>query len=213
MVQDIHFARYLAEQLLSIKAVVLNPQNPFTWSSGIKSPIYCDNRLLLSFPTIRESVKSVLVDISSNTGNQIDAIAGVATAGIPHATLVADELNLPLAYIRSSPKKHGTENKVEGKLEKGQNVIVIEDLISTGGSCMSAVETIQEMGCNVIKVAAIFSYEFDKAHSSFEQSNIPLETVTQYSILAQVAKEKGYIPADDFAKLEEWRANPETWGT
>jgi len=197
---------------LRIEAVVFNPQNPFTWSSGIKSPIYCDNRLLLSYPELRQAVKNALASVVEQADPRIDAVAGVATAGIPHATMIADQLALPLAYVRSSPKKHGTGNKVEGRLEKGQNVAVIEDLISTGGSSMSAIDTVREIGCRVSKVTAIFSYDFDRAIQRFEDNGVKVETLTNYSILTEVAQEKGYIPESAFDTLEAWRADPDSWG-
>lgn len=212
MVLNVDYARQLAEQLLAIQSVILNPEKPFTWSSGWKSPIYCDNRLILSYPEIREQLKHELTNACQNISEDLDAIVGVATAGIPHATLVADSLNLPLVYVRSSPKAHGTENKVEGRLKKGQRVVVIEDLISTGRSSISVVEALREIGCQVQKLTAIFTYEFDRASSLFRDHSLHVDTLTNYSVLIKVAKEKGYIPESAMETLNEWRADPKNWG-
>ena len=192
--------------------MILKPNAPFTWSSGWKSPIYCDNRLILSYPSLRTNVKQHLVNLVENDDQQVDAIVGVATAGIPHATLLADELNMPLAYVRSSAKKHGTENKIEGHLETGQNVVVIEDLISTGGSSLKAIETIREKGCKVHKLAAIFTYGFDVAAQSFNEQDVPVQTLTDYNILLDVAIAEGYVSEAQLDTLQQWRADPANWG-
>ncbi len=211
MVSDVQYARYLAQQLLAIEGVVFNPQKPFTWSSGWRSPIYCDNRLLLSYPEIRNRVKDQLSKIVQDP-KKPDAVVGVATAGIPHASLVADTLNLPLAYVRSKPKKHGTENKIEGHLGANQQVVVIEDLISTGGSSMAAIETVREAGCSIQKLCAIFTYEFDHAAKLFRDNDIGVETLSDYPTLLEIAREKGYVPQNAMETLEQWRSDPANWG-
>lgn len=211
MVSGIQYARQLAQQLLAIEGVVFNPQKPFSWSSGWKSPIYCDNRLLLSYPAIRNSIRDQLSAIVQKPYKP-DAIVGVATAGIPHASLVADVLDLPLAYVRSKPKEHGTENKVEGSLAKGQQVVIIEDLISTGGSSMAAIEAVQETGCTVQKLCAIFTYEFDHAAKLFQDKGIRVETLSNYPTLLEIALKEGYIPQDAMETLQQWRSDPANWG-
>ncbi len=200
----------LAEDLLQIKAIKLNPQNPFTWASGIKSPIYCDNRLVLSYPDIRSKVIEGFFTASDNFDN-FDLIAGVATAGIPHGALLAHLAQKPFAYIRSSAKKHGRQNKVEGKIEKSAKVLVIEDLISTGGSCLDAVETIRAVGAEVVGVLAIFTYGFEKASKSFEEANCSFSTLTDYQTLIPAALNKNYITKAEAETLVEWRKNPENW--
>jgi orotate phosphoribosyltransferase len=164
-------AREVAEYLLEIKAVILNPQEPFTWTSGIKSPIYCDNRKTLSYPKVRTYIKTAFSDIINEEFKGADVIAGVATAGIPHGALVADVLNLPFVYVRDKAKGHGLENQIEGKLEKGQKIVVIEDLISTGGSSLKAVDALTQAGGTVLGLGAIFTYGFDKADKAFQEKN------------------------------------------
>jgi orotate phosphoribosyltransferase len=205
-----HFEQTIAKQLLEIKAVKLSPLQPFTWASGILSPIYCDNRIALSYPDVRETIKQGLAEASTQVPD-FDVVAGIATAGIPHGALLADILGKPFAYIRSSPKDHGRQNLIEGIIEPRQNVLLIEDLISTGGSVLKAVDAVEAIGAHVIGVLAIFSYGFDKAITSFEARGIPLITLTNYNTLIKIAAESGYININDAETLENWRKNPEGW--
>ncbi len=203
-------SRELARNLLQIKAIKINVQNLFTWASGIKSPIYCDNRLALSFPDIRKSVKLALVELS-NEYKTFDYIAGVATAGIPWGALVAEELSKPFVYIRSAPKSHGRQNRIEGLLEKGKSVIVIEDLISTGGSSIDAVEAIRENGNEVVSVLAIFSYKLKKAIMNFEKAKCEFKTISDYDILIDEARKENYITNEEFELIKNWKLDPENW--
>lgn len=200
----------IAELLLQIKAIKLSPQTPFTWASGIQSPIYCDNRMVLSYPNERKEFVAGFVDMAREFSG-IDAIAGVATAGIPHGMLLADRLNLPFIYVRSSPKSHGTKSSIEGYFVKNQRVLVIEDLISTGGSSLQAVEVLQENGLAVQAVLAIFTYGFQRAVSAFAAAQIPLRTLSNYSVLLDLALEKKYITEEQLFLLKEWNQAPETW--
>ena len=211
MIYNNKVAREVAEYLLEIKAVVLNPSQPFTWTSGIKSPIYCDNRKTLSFPKVRTFIKSSFADIISDEFEHAEVIAGVATAGIPHGALVADILNLPFVYVRDKPKGHGLENQIEGKLEKGQKVFVIEDLISTGGSSLKAVEALREAGAEVLGLGAIFTYGFEKSVKAFEQANCKFFTLSNYEILLDKAIEESYIKAEEKNELIKWYKDPEAW--
>jgi orotate phosphoribosyltransferase len=204
-------AREVAEYLLEIKAVVLNPSQPFTWTSGIKSPIYCDNRKTLSFPKVRTFIKTSFADIITDEFKQSGVIAGVATAGIPHGALVADVLNLPFVYVRDKPKGHGLENQIEGKLEKGQKVFVIEDLISTGGSSLKAVEALREAGAEVLGLGAIFTYGFEKSVKAFGQANCKFFTLSNYEILLDKAIEDNYIKPEEKDELINWYKDPEAW--
>jgi orotate phosphoribosyltransferase len=204
-------AREVAEYLLEIKAVVLNPSQPFTWTSGIKSPIYCDNRKTLSFPKVRTFIKTSFADIITDEFKHTDVIAGVATAGIPHGALVADVLNLPFIYVRDKPKGHGLENRIEGKLDKGQKVLVIEDLISTGGSSLRAVEALREAGAEVLGLGAIFTYGFDNAVKAFEQADCKFFTLSNYEILLDKAIEDNYIKPEEKEELILWYKDPEAW--
>lgn len=204
-------AREVAESLLQIKAVVLNPSQPFTWTSGIKSPIYCDNRKTLSFPKVRTFIKTSFADILTDEFKHADVIAGVATAGIPHGALVADVLNLPFVYVRDKPKGHGLENQIEGKLEKGQKVFVIEDLISTGGSSLKAVEALREAGAEVLGLGAIFTYGFEKSVKAFEQANCKFFTLSNYEILLDKAIEDNYVKPEEREELIKWYKDPEAW--
>ncbi|EKF1881254.1 TPA: orotate phosphoribosyltransferase [Listeria innocua] len=204
--------KQVAEQLLEIKAVFLKPNEPFTWASGIKSPIYCDNRLTLGFPIVRQFIaKSLAEKIKENFG-EVDVVAGTATAGIPHAAWVSDLLDLPMVYVRSKAKEHGKGNQIEGPLTKGQKVVVIEDLISTGGSSLKAVEALEEAGAEVLGIAAIFTYGLDKGKKLLEESNTKLVTLTNYDELIEVALNKNYVTTEDMATLKEWKKNPEVWG-
>lgn len=204
-------AREVAEYLLEIKAVVLSPKEPFTWASGIKSPIYCDNRKTLSYPKVRNLIKTAFADIISEEFKGVEVIAGVATAGIPHGALVADVLSLPFVYVRDKAKGHGLENQIEGKLEKGQKVVVIEDLISTGGSSFKAVEALRSAGAEVLGLGAIFTYGFEKSVKLFEENSCPFFTLSDYATLLEIAIKNDYIKANDKAELLKWYQNPETW--
>lgn len=206
-----HHAADVARRLLEIKAVKLSPRDPFTWASGILSPIYCDNRVALSHPTVRSFLVSCLVEQSA-AFNPFDVVAGVATAGIPHGVLLADRLNKPFVYVRGSAKDHGRRNLIEGELGAGQRVLVIEDLISTGGSCLTAVEALRDAGAQVAGVLAIFQYGFPKAQTAFAGHQVEFQTLTQYDTLIQEAIATGYIQAEDLTILQKWRENPEGWG-
>ncbi|MCW3124722.1 MAG: orotate phosphoribosyltransferase [Bacteroidetes bacterium] len=205
-------AREVAEYLLEIKAVVLSPQQPFTWASGLKSPIYCDNRKTLSYPKVRTFIKTAFAEIISEEFKDAEVIAGVATAGIPHGALVADVLNLPFVYVRDKPKGHGLENQIEGKLDKGQKVIVIEDLISTGGSSLKAVEALRAAGADILGLGAIFTYGFEKSVKAFEEANCKFFTLSNYESLLDKAIENDYAKAEDKDELVKWYKAPEAWG-
>ncbi|MBC1349210.1 orotate phosphoribosyltransferase [Listeria welshimeri] len=204
--------KQVAEQLLEIKAVFLKPNDPFTWASGIKSPIYCDNRLTLGFPKVRQFIAESLAEKIKETFGEVDVVAGTATAGIPHAAWVSDLLNLPMVYVRSKAKEHGKGNQIEGLIAKGQKVVVIEDLISTGGSSLKAVEALEEAGAEVLGIAAIFTYGLDKGKKLLAESNTKLITLTNYDELIEVALNKDYVTAEDMATLKEWKKSPENWG-
>ena len=191
--------RLFAEKLLKIKAIKLQPANPFTWASGWKSPFYCDNRKTLSYPSLRNFVKIEITRLILERFGQVDAIAGVATGAIPQGALVADALNLPFVYVRSTPKDHGLENLIEGELRPGMKVVVVEDLISTGGSSLKAVEAIRRDGCEVIGMVAAYTYK------------VPLVTLTNYEAVLDVALRTGYIEEEDIATLNEWRKDPAHW--
>ncbi|KOP82078.1 orotate phosphoribosyltransferase [Cytobacillus solani] len=203
----------IAERLLEIKAVALQPNEPFTWSSGIRSPIYCDNRLTLSYPAVRKEIANGLKETILAKFPRAEIIAGTATAGIPHAAWVSDLMDLPMCYVRSKPKGHGQGNQIEGKTEPGQKVVVVEDLISTGGSVITAVEALRQAGCEVLGVVAIFTYQLKKGKELLEEANISTFTLTDFETLSEIAKQKGYIQAEDMEKLSEWRKNPAEWGT
>jgi orotate phosphoribosyltransferase len=201
----------IAEKLLQINAVKLSPQNPFTWASGIKSPIYCDNRLALSFPEARRAIMSGFFQKSANF-EPFDTIAGVATAGIPWGAMLADRLSKPFIYIRDKPKAHGRQNQIEGLLTEGSRILVIEDLISTGGSSLKAVETVRAANCEVVGVLAIFSYGFEAAATIFNESKCPFDTLSNYEILLECAVKHEYVTASDIKTLQDWRVSPSTWG-
>jgi orotate phosphoribosyltransferase len=202
----------VAEFLLQIKAVKLQPDKPFTWASGIKSPIYCDNRKTLSYPKIRTYIRQQFVEVINANFGKPDVIAGVATGGIAIGALVAQEMGLPFVYVRSEAKKHGLTNMIEGEIESGQTVVVIEDLISTGGSSLKAVEALREKGCNVKGMVAIFTYGFDEATQNFKKAKCRVETLTNYNTLINAALQKEYVDEKDIKSLKEWRANPAGWG-
>lgn len=204
-------AHKIAEFLLQIKAVKLSPDAPFTWASGWKSPIYCDNRKTLSYPQIRTYIRQQFVKTINETFGKPDLIAGVATGGIAQGALVAQEMGIPFVYVRSEAKKHGLTNMIEGVVESGQSVIVIEDLISTGGSSLKAVEALREAGCNVKGLIAIFTYSFDEAQKNFKKAKCMVKTLTDYNILVQEALNKKYISEKDIESLEQWRKNPSKW--
>lgn len=204
-------AELIAQKLLQIKAIKLNSHNPFTWASGIKSPIYCDNRISLSFPEIRNEVKEALVDLSS-AFDSFDYVAGVATAGIAHGALLADALGKPFVYVRSKAKGHGRQNLIEGQLEKNKKVLVVEDLISTGGSSLLAVDAIRANSNEVVGVIAIFSYGFPKAVEAFKAANCIFKTVSNYNILIEQAIKLGYLNEAELKTLMEWNQAPEQWG-
>lgn len=203
--------RIFAEKLLKIKAIKIQPANPFTWASGWKSPFYCDNRKTLSYPPLRTFVKIETARLILEHFANADAIAGVATGAIPQGALVADELSLPFVYVRSTPKDHGLENLIEGELRPGMKVVVIEDLISTGKSSLKAVEAIQRDGCKVIGMVAAFTYGFDTAKQAFSDAKVPLITLTNYETLLEVALKTEYISKDEIPILDQWRSNPAGW--
>lgn len=204
-------AEKTAELLLQINAIKLNPENPFTWASGWKSPIYCDNRLILSFPIIRNYVRDEFAKNIEKQFGKPDVIAGVATGAIGIGILVAESLGLPFVYVRPEPKKHGRQNQVEGFLQKGQNVVVVEDLISTGNSSLMAVEALRNEGANIKGMAAIFTYGFSVAEQNFKNANIDLFTLSNYENLLNLALQKQYISEDQQTALQDWSVSPSTW--
>ena len=211
MILDKDTAKKTAELLLQIKAIKLNPNEPFTWASGWKSPIYCDNRVTLSFPPVRVFLRSEMAKIVEQQFGKPDVIAGVATGAIAIGVLVAEELGVPFVYVRPEPKKHGRKNQIEGHLESGQNVVVIEDLISTGKSSLQAVDALKEHGAVVKGMVAIFTYEFEVASQNFKESNIDLVTLSNYSHLLEQATDSNYITEADLETLGLWREKPSEW--
>lgn len=203
--------RILAEKLLKIRAIILQPANPFTWASGWNSPIYTDNRKTLSYPDIRSLIKVELCRMILEHYGRPDAIAGVATGAIAQGALVADTLGLPYVYVRSAPKDHGLENLIEGNLTPGMKVVVIEDLISTGKSSLKAVEAVRAAGCEVVGMAAIFTYDFPQAQEAFRQANVNLVTLSNYGAMLESALESDYISDSDVETLRQWRHDPENW--
>ena len=201
----------LAEKLLKISAIKLQPDNPFIWASGWNSPIYTDNRKTLSYPDIRSFIKVELCRLIMEEFSDADAVAGVATGAIAQGALVADTLGLPYVYVRATPKNHGLENLIEGNLKPGQKVVVIEDLISTGGSSLKAVEAIRAAGCEVVGMAAIFTYEFPIAVENFRQAGVTLRTLSNYNSMLEAALATNYIKAEDIETLKEWRKDPANW--
>jgi len=206
------FAKKTAEYLLQIKAIKLQPSNPFTWASGWKSPIYCDNRKTLSFPEVRSYIRDSFTTMVKDLYPQAELIAGVATGAIAHGVLASDKLGLPFIYVRSEAKEHGLGNQIEGYFEKGQKVVVIEDLISTGGSSLGAVKALREAGCEVMGMLAIFTYEFKKASDGFEAAGCKLNTLSNYSVLVDTALKTDYIGVSDVEALKKWRVDPASWG-
>ena len=203
--------KLIAKDLLSIKAVFFRPEEPFTWASGIKSPIYCDNRIVLSYPESRTVIEDGLAELIKREYPEVEAVFGTATAGIAHAAMVAERLNLPTGYVRGENKSHGRQNKIEGRLEKGQKVVVVEDLISTGGSSLKAVEALRKDGSTVLGMMAIFSYGFPVAEANFKKANVELTTLCNYDAVLRHALEIDYISQDEIATLQEWRKDPANW--
>lgn len=212
MINTESIARQVAEKLLEIEAVALRPHQPFTWTSGIKSPIYCDNRLTMSYPAIRDLIAESFAAVIRETYPEAEVIAGTATAGIPHAAFTSQKLGLPMAYVRDKAKGHGKENQIEGLIKPGQKVIVIEDLISTGGSSIKAAQAIREAGGEPLAVLAIFSYELDKAVRAFDEAGVVLQTLSNYSALIDVAVLRGLIKPEDLTLLKSWREDPGSFG-
>ena len=204
-------ASIFAEKLMQIQALKLNLETPFTWTSGWKSPVYCDNRKLLSFPHVRDYVKSELANTILENFEDADVLAGVATAGIPHGALAADLLRLPFSYVRSKPKGHGLGNQIEGVITPGQKVVVVEDLVSTGKSSLEAVEALRAAGAEVVGLVALFTYGFPEATAAFEKAGVPLVTISNYEALMEVAISQGIVKEEDKSTLQEWRTSPSTW--
>lgn len=212
MIYSKPIAEKVASLLLQINAVKLSPQKPFTWASGWKSPIYCDNRLTLSYPEIRTFLKNNFISLVKEKLNNMEAVSGVATAGIAHGALIADGLESPFSYVRSSPKAHGLTNQIEGKILPGQKVVVVEDLVSTGKSSLQTVETLRNAGADVIGMVAIFTYNFDVADEAFKQANCKLFTLSDYNSLIPVAAAEKIVSAENMETLKEWRSAPDKWG-
>lgn len=210
-IQNVNNATKIAQYLLEIKAIRLKPQDPFTWASGWKSPIYCDNRLALSYPSIRTYIKEQIAETIQEHFGIAEAIAGVATAGIPQGALVADELDLPFLYVRSKPKGHGMENMIEGKVTPGQRVVVIEDLVSTGGSSLKAVEDLRAAGFEVLGMISIFTYGFEVAKANFEKAKVRLICLSDYEHMLPQAVNDSYVSEEDLTTLQQWRRDPGNW--
>ncbi len=206
-----NLATEIAQSLLQIKAIKLNPANHFTWASGWYSPIYCDNRKILSYPAVRKQVCEGFAGIVREKYPDVDIIAGVATGAIAHGVLVAEKLGKPFIYVRSSPKTHGLSNQVEGEFWPGAKVVVIEDLVSTGGSSLSAVEALRENGCEVLGMAAIFTYGFSTARENFAGADVCLDTLSDYKTMIELAARQGYVREDELQTLQEWRRDPANW--
>ena len=202
----------IAKALLDIKAVTLSPLQPYTWASGLKSPIYCDNRITMSYPKIRRMIAQGFVDLIKEQFADVDYIVGTATAGIPQACFVAELLELPMAYVRPEPKGHGRSKQIEGFIPQGAKVVVIEDLISTGGSSIKAIKALEEEGIEVLGLLAIFTYELEKANVNIQDADINLKTLSNYSSLIEIAKENNTINEDEMALLQSWRKDPESFG-
>ena len=205
--------RDIAKCLLSIEAIFLRPEDPFTWASGIKSPIYCDNRLTLTAPEVRTKVENGLAELVKQYYPEVEVLMGTSTAGIAHAAITADKLNLPMGYVRASSKDHGRQNKIEGRLEKGQKVVVIEDLISTGGSVIDVVDALREAGAEVLGIASLFTYNMEKSKKRLEDANVKNVSLSNFDVMVEVAAEEGYIKEDDIHRLIAFRNNPsdESW--
>ena len=208
-----NLSKKIAKGLLEIEAVFLKPDDPFTWASGIKSPIYCDNRLTLTAPKVRDEVENGLAEIIKENYPEVEVLMGTSTAGIAHAAITADIMDLPMGYVRGSNKDHGRKNQIEGKLEKGQKVVVVEDLISTGGSVIDVVNALRENGAEVLGIASIFTYNMQKSIDRLEEANVKNVSLSNFDVLVDVAAEEGYIKKEDVQKLIKFRNNPsdETW--
>ena len=204
-------AKEIARDLLKIKAVYLKPEEPFTWASGIKSPIYTDNRVTLAYPETRTLIENGFVEKIRSEFPDVEVIAGTATAGIPHGAIIADKMNLPFAYIRSKPKDHGAGNQIEGRVAPGQKMVVIEDLISTGGSVLDAIAAAKREGADVVGAAAIFTYELPKAEKNFDEAGVKLVTLSNYTELIHLAEQEGYINAEGLALLKRFKEDQENW--
>lgn len=202
----------IAEALLEIGAVSLRPRQPFTWTSGLKSPIYCDNRITISHPSIRDLIALGFAEKIRESYPDAEVLAGIATGGIPHAAFVAQKLNLPMIYVRDKAKGHGKENVIEGVVKPGQKVVMIEDLFSTGGSSVKAAQAVRDSGAEVLGIIAIFSYQLEKAAQNFAAANFAYDSLSHYSALIDVAVKLGKIPVEDVALLQSWRTNPESYG-
>ena len=211
MIYDIDIAKQVAKLLLQINAIILQPNNPFKWAAGWNSPIYCDNRKTLSYPEIRTNIKQGLAAIVKNHYKGANVIAGVATAGIPHGALVAEELGLPFIYVRSKAKEHGKQNQIEGYFEEGQSVILVEDLISSGKSSLDSAQVLQDAGMNLKGIVSIFTYGFDAAAENFKKAECEYVSLCDYSTLLPIAKEQQYVEESDLSVLNEWRDNPAIW--
>jgi len=205
-------AKHFAEKLLQIKALQINPQKPYTWASGWLSPVYCDNRKVLSFPYVRDFVKSELANMALDFFPDADVLAGVATAGIAHGVMAADLLKLPFIYVRAKPKEHGMGNQIEGVLEPGQKVVVVEDLISTGKSSLQVVDVLRSQGAEVLGMIGLFTYGFPVADEAFAAAGVPLHTISNYQALMEVCQEQQLITSAQKETLEQWRVDPATWG-
>ncbi|MDZ7773672.1 MAG: orotate phosphoribosyltransferase [Balneolaceae bacterium] len=211
MIIDSSFAEELALNLLEINAVVLRPNDPFTWASGWHSPIYCDNRLTLRHPEIRRTIARHFTDFIRENHSDVEVITGTATAGIPHAAWVAGNLDRPMSYVRARPKTYGMGNQIEGGIQKGESTLVVEDLISTGGSALSVVEALRFIGADVLGILSIFTYGFDRSVERFKEIDIPVYSLTDYTTLVNVAVENDYIAQKDLEMLGKWRQSPDTW--
>lgn len=211
MIYDIDIAKQVAKSLLQINAIILQPNNPFKWAAGWNSPIYCDNRKTLSYPEIRTNIKQGLAAIVKNHYKGANVIAGVATAGIPHGALVAEELGLPFIYVRSKAKEHGKQNQIEGCFEEGQSVILVEDLISSGKSSLDSAQVLKDAGMIVKGMVSIFTYGFDAAAENFKKAECEYVSLCDYSTLLPIAKEQQYVEESDLSVLNEWRDNPAIW--
>ena len=201
----------IAKNLLDIKAVFLSPKEPFTWASGIKSPIYTDNRITISYPEVRRQIAQGFAKMIMEKFPDVEVIAGAATGGVPHAAWVADILDLPMVYIRSKAKDHGASNQIEGRISKGQKMVIIEDLISTGGSVIGTAEAARREGAQVLGVAAIFTYELPRGIENFEKADLALATLSNYSDLIEIAKETGYVDQEELDLLKKFKSNQEDW--
>ncbi len=205
-------ARQIAEYLLEIEAVQINPENPFTWASGWKSPVYCDNRLSLSYPHIRSYIKKALINLIKNRFSGVEAVAGVATAGIPQGALVANDLDLPFLYVRPKPKSHGTTNQIEGKVREGQKIVVVEDLVSTGGSSVQAIHVLREANADVSGLVSIFTYGFLQSYETFKKAKVEFYALTDFDTLLEVALALSYIRSEQLDHLKKWSVDPGNWG-